>query len=90
MRVYVINANFRFYCTPYDLVAHLGRLLVVHVPVQNLEFDCVFDVEVGEDDRDGVARRELTTDGQERWTWQWPVSHCLYTLVVIDYLLQTL
>ena len=60
---------------------------MVHVPVQNLEFDCVFDVEVGEDDRDGVARRELTTDGQERWTRLWPVYHCL---VVIDCLLQNL
>ena len=87
MRVYIINANFRLYLPSHDLVAHLRRLFVVHVPVQNLEFDCVFDVEVGEDDRDGVARRKLSTDGQERWTWLWLVSHCL---VVIDYLLQNL
>ena len=82
MRVYVINANFRLHLTPHDLVAHLRRLFVVHVSIEDLEFDCIFDVEVGEDDRDGVARRELSTDGQERWTRLWSVSHGLCSLVV--------
>ena len=55
MWVYVIDANFWFYLTPNDLVAHLRGLLVVHMPVKNLEFDCVFNIEVGEDDCDSVA-----------------------------------
>ena len=53
--VHVIDADFWFnFATDY-LEAHLRRLEIVDMPIEQLEFDGIFDVEKAEDYCDGVG-----------------------------------
>ena len=67
------------------------RLLVVHVLVQQLKLDGILNVEVSEDDGDGVARGELAGDSDHRGTsWHsWlfiPHDDLFYLVVALYYL----
>ena len=64
--IHIINGYFRFNFPSYNLETHLWCLILVHVLVQELEFNCVFDVEIAENYCYSVTCRERLRDGDHR------------------------
>ena len=65
--VHVIDADLWFnFATDY-LEAHLRRLEIVDMPIEQLEFYGIFDVKKAEDYCDGVGLGKALGDFDERW-----------------------
>ena len=64
--IHIINGYFRFNFPSYNLETHLWCLVLVHVFVEQLEFNGVFDVEIAENYCYSVGGGQRLRDGDHR------------------------
>ena len=87
MCVNFIYDNLGLYLATNNLKAHLRTLCVVDILIQDLEFNCIFDIEVRKDDGDRIAGGKLFADALESRAHCLPLSIYRLSIIILELLL---